>query len=75
MDTDHPSTIQNPRKVIYMTYLLPLSSNSDFLVKRLQTQLRNLRIPFVEDFNDAMDNTDHIVDAIFGTRRVRSCAS
>jgi NAD(P)H-hydrate repair Nnr-like enzyme with NAD(P)H-hydrate epimerase domain len=32
----------------------------------LQTQLKNLWVPFVEDFDDAMKNTDHIVDAVFG---------
>ena len=29
-------------------------------------QLKNLRIPFVEDFEGAIKETDHIIDAIFG---------
>ena len=29
-------------------------------------QLKNLNIPFVEDFDGAVKETDHIIDAIFG---------
>jgi len=36
------------------------------LYQRLATQLRNLNIPFTEDFPTALKETDHIVDAIFG---------
>ena len=34
--------------------------------QRLQTQLKNLRIPFVDDFEKALGEADHIIDAIFG---------
>ena len=34
----------------------------------MQNQLKNLRVPFVDDFDKAMDETDHIIDAIFGMR-------
>ena len=34
--------------------------------QRLATQLRNLSVPFTEDFAGALKETDHIVDAIFG---------
>jgi len=33
---------------------------------RLATQLKNLDVPFVDDFSSAIKDTDHIVDAIFG---------
>ncbi|RDW62123.1 NAD(P)H-hydrate epimerase [Coleophoma cylindrospora] len=33
---------------------------------RLATQLRNLGVPFVDDFESAMTEADHVVDAIFG---------
>lgn len=32
----------------------------------LQTQLKSLSIPFIEDFHSALKSTDFIVDAIFG---------
>jgi NAD(P)H-hydrate epimerase len=35
--------------------------------QRLSTQLRNLNIPFTDDFPTALKETDHIVDAIFGS--------
>jgi NAD(P)H-hydrate epimerase len=34
--------------------------------QRLSTQLKNLNIPFTDDFPTALKETDHIVDAIFG---------
>ncbi|KAM0127482.1 hypothetical protein ACHAO1_009476 [Botrytis cinerea] len=37
------------------------------LYQRLSTQLRNLSIPFTEDFSEALKESDHIVDAIFET--------
>ncbi|MCJ1412375.1 hypothetical protein MMC19_006469 [Ptychographa xylographoides] len=36
------------------------------LYQRLMTQLRNLHVPFTEDFDTALQGTDHVVDAIFG---------
>jgi len=36
------------------------------LYQRLATQLKNLDLPFVEDFSAALKDTDHVVDAIFG---------
>ena len=33
----------------------------------MATQLRNLNIPFTDDFSNALKETDHIVDAIFGS--------
>jgi hypothetical protein len=35
-------------------------------LQRLSKQLRDLDIPFVDDFNSALQHTDHIVDAVFG---------
>ncbi|KAA8567632.1 hypothetical protein EYC84_008105 [Monilinia fructicola] len=36
------------------------------LYQRLSAQLRNLSIPFTDDFPGALKESDHIVDAIFG---------
>lgn len=36
------------------------------LYQRLATQLKDLSIPFTDDFDSALKETDHIVDAIFG---------
>lgn len=35
-------------------------------LQRLANQLRNLSIPFTDDFPCALKETDHIIDAIFG---------
>ena len=35
-------------------------------MQRLSKQLRDLEIPFVDDFLEAEKSSDHIVDAIFG---------
>lgn len=35
-------------------------------IQRLSKQLKDLKIPFTEDFSTALQQTDHIVDAIFG---------
>lgn len=43
--------------------------------QRLSTQLQNLSVPFTEDYETALTQTDHILDAIFGfsfTGAVRS---
>ena len=37
------------------------------LLQRLSTQLKNLNIPFTEDFPTALRDSDHVVDAIFGS--------
>jgi NAD(P)H-hydrate epimerase len=36
------------------------------LYQRLTTQLKNLDIPFTDDFHGALGKTNHVVDAIFG---------
>lgn len=36
------------------------------LYQRLSTQLKDLKVPFVDDFHSALSETDHVVDAIFG---------
>ncbi|KAK6360464.1 hypothetical protein TWF730_006606 [Orbilia blumenaviensis] len=36
------------------------------IFERLSTQLRGLGVPFTEDYEAALKETDHIVDAIFG---------
>jgi len=36
------------------------------LYQRLTTQLKNLEIPFTDDFQGALGKTSHVVDAIFG---------
>lgn len=33
---------------------------------RLTTQLKNLDIPFTNDFDDTLSKSDHVIDAIFG---------
>jgi NAD(P)H-hydrate epimerase len=47
------------------TIYYPKQSKND-LYQRLTTQLRNLNVPFTDDFPSALKETDHIVDAIFG---------
>ena len=47
------------------TIYYPKQSKND-LYERLATQLKNLDVPFTEDFNGALKTTDHVVDAIFG---------
>ncbi|KAF7118783.1 hypothetical protein CNMCM5793_008408 [Aspergillus hiratsukae] len=39
---------------------------SVYYPKRLKTQLRNLSVPFVPDFTEALKSADFLVDAIFG---------
>ncbi|KAJ6132328.1 AI-BP family protein [Penicillium samsonianum] len=36
------------------------------LYQRLKTQLQNLSVPFIDDFQPALKTTDFLVDAIFG---------
>ena len=47
------------------TVFYPKQSKND-LYQRLATQLKNLDIPFTEDFDGSLKTTDHVVDAIFG---------
>ncbi|KZF23038.1 meiotically up-regulated gene 182 protein [Xylona heveae TC161] len=47
------------------TIYYPKQSKNE-LYQRLCTQLKTLDIPFTEDFQSALKETDHIVDAIFG---------
>ncbi|KFZ03542.1 hypothetical protein V502_10859 [Pseudogymnoascus sp. VKM F-4520 (FW-2644)] len=47
------------------TIYYPKQSKNE-LYQRLSTQLKNLNIPFVDDFHSAIEETDHVVDAIFG---------
>ncbi|MCJ1298454.1 hypothetical protein MMC08_001244 [Hypocenomyce scalaris] len=47
------------------TIFYPKQSNNE-LYQRLATQLKNLDVPFTEDFDGTMEETNHIVDAIFG---------
>jgi len=47
------------------TVFYPKQSKNE-LYERLATQLRNLEIPFTDDFEASMRETHHIVDAIFG---------
>lgn len=35
-------------------------------MQRLSEQLRNLGVPFTDDFEGALKETDHVVDSIFG---------
>ena len=48
------------------TVFYPKQSQND-LYQRLATQLKNLDVPFTEDFAESLKTTDHVVDAIFGT--------
>ncbi|KAH7037164.1 YjeF N-terminal domain-containing protein [Microdochium trichocladiopsis] len=47
------------------TIYYPKQSSNE-LYQRLSKQLRDLDIPFVDDFIEAEKSSDHIVDAIFG---------
>jgi NAD(P)H-hydrate epimerase len=47
------------------TVYYPKQSKNE-LYQRLSKQLKDLGIPFTEDFHSAMHSADHIVDAIFG---------
>ena len=47
------------------TIFYPKPTKSE-IYERLATQLRNLDIPFTEDFEGALKQSNHVVDAIFG---------
>lgn len=44
------------------------------MFQRLADQLKNLQIPFAENFHDALAETDHVVDAIFGQLIIKKIA-
>lgn len=44
----------------------PLLRKGKCNLQRLATQLKNLDVPFTEDFESDLRNTHHVVDAIFG---------
>ncbi|KXJ93731.1 YjeF N-terminal domain-containing protein [Microdochium bolleyi] len=50
----------------YMPSVYYPKQSSNELYQRLSKQLRDLEIPFVDDFLEAEKSSDHIVDAIFG---------
>ena len=74
MDTNLQYTIQNRartssiRYAIFNTHRLPRSKQRLIYApnQRLTQQLKDLSIPFTDDFGSAIKDTDHIVDAIFG---------
>ncbi|KAI9698571.1 MAG: hypothetical protein M1820_007461 [Bogoriella megaspora] len=47
------------------TMYYPKQSKNE-LYQRLSKQLKDLNIPFTDDFSSAIQNTDRVVDAIFG---------
>ncbi|OAQ67268.1 NAD(P)H-hydrate epimerase [Pochonia chlamydosporia 170] len=47
------------------TIFYPKRSKNE-LYHRLAKQLEDLQVPFVDDFQSALNSTDHVVDAIFG---------
>ncbi|KAG0637488.1 YjeF N-terminal domain-containing protein, partial [Tuber brumale] len=47
------------------TVYYPKQSKNE-LHQRLTTQLKNLGVPFTEDFDGSLKDTSHVVDAIFG---------
>ena len=47
------------------TIFYPKPTNNE-IYQRLANQLRNLNIPFTEDFEASLKNTNHVVDSIFG---------
>ncbi|CAI6308679.1 unnamed protein product [Periconia digitata] len=47
------------------TVYYPKQSKNE-LYQRLRKQLEDLKVPFTSDFPNALQSTDHIVDAIFG---------
>ena len=74
MDTNPQYTIRNRartssiRYAIFNTHRLPRSKQRLIYApnQRLTQQLKDLSIPFTDDFGSAIKDTDHIVDAIFG---------
>ncbi|TVY45622.1 NAD(P)H-hydrate epimerase, partial [Lachnellula subtilissima] len=71
-DTNPRYTIQNRARTISIKSVSPLhvyistQLTLTHPTQRLTTQLKNLSVPFTEDFPKAIKETDHIIDAIFG---------
>lgn len=66
-----PPSITQSKPTMRCTKSVEPSANSDEVLsidyeQRLATQLKNLNIPFTDDFASALNNTSHVVDAIFG---------
>ncbi|KAJ1336068.1 NAD(P)H-hydrate epimerase [Microdochium nivale] len=55
-----------PSSMTFVCKWLRLALLTTALMQRLSKQLRDLEIPFVDDFLEAEQSADHIVDAIFG---------
>lgn len=53
------------------TVYYPKQSKNE-LYQRLSKQLKDLNIPFTDDFHSALQQSDHVIDAIFGTRCLAS---
>jgi hypothetical protein len=71
MDTSQLSTIQSKARTIFFgqdssSYHVNKGLRLKF-TQRLATQLKDLSVPFTEDFPSALKETDHVVDAIFGS--------
>jgi NAD(P)H-hydrate epimerase len=76
--TSPPSTIPSRARtsftrcvsvnVLVLTVICILANGwrIDNIQQRLKKQLEDLKVPFTEDFTSALNNTDHIIDAIFG---------
>ena len=66
------STLSRPSR-ISMRSDIDLLSRQHYLtqLQRLSTQLKNLDIPFTEDFESSLNSTNHVVDAIFGRYYLR----
>jgi len=47
------------------TIYYPKNSQND-LYERLSKQLKNLNVPFTEDFEGSLKESHHVIDAIFG---------
>ena len=47
------------------TIFYPKPTKKD-IYDRLTTQLKNLNVPFIDDFSTSLSTADHVVDAIFG---------
>lgn len=67
----YPKQSKNDLYQVGLTFFISLlfpnsnSSKADS-TQRLSTQLKNLNIPFTDDFTTALKETNHIIDAIFG---------
>ena len=60
-----------PSPVILIVIAVCLLTSS---LQRLAKQLEDLNVPFVDDFTEALTKSDHVVDAVFGSRLPLTCA-